>query len=84
MNKTYLMTCGHTNNAMTSKGKPICVICMCVKISKVVNNSNGLENRIAKCHYCKHKKQSNWNLPYFKYCPKNNFDDYYCGCLGWD
>ena len=47
-----------------------------------------LTNRLAKCgDVCLADKapiQSRLDLPYFRYQPDQDFDYYYCGCVGWD
>ena len=27
---------------------------------------------------------SSTNLPFFKHCPEKDYDEYFCGCFGWD
>lgn len=84
----FLMKCGHVDNAITLDGKPSCVICGCHEVLREANGTDGLENRQARC--CQHKfttekiVASRWDLPFFKYCPSKEYDEYYCGCWGWD
>ncbi len=85
----YLMGCGHVANGKDANGKPICVICAGIHsgadiIVKKCEGSDGLEGRTAKCGYCKNTTNSNWELPFFEYCPNEKYDEYYCGCYGWD
>lgn len=90
----YLMKCGHTNNASDASGQPVCVICAGLdigynQIDKACSGSVGLEGREAKCndHKPGHGSDvtlSRWELPFFKYCPYQKYDEYYCGCWGWD
>lgn len=75
-----LMKCGHSANA-TSNDKPICVICGCDELADFQPNLTG---RKAKCSYCKKEADSNVNLPFFEYKPDKEYDEYYCGCYGWD
>ena len=42
------------------------------------------EGREAKCGYCGKKTASKLELPFFKACPDKPYDEYYCGCWGWD
>ena len=76
-----LMKCGHTSMFMDAEGKPCCAICDCYEIEE---NQPSLEGRIAKCSYCKNERPSSYLLPFFKYRPDKDCDEYYCGCFGWD
>ena len=94
----YLMKCGHVANAkLHPSGKPVCVICGGITqdaetIVRECAGTDGLESRKAKCSYrspkrgytCQGVVQSNWELPFFKHQPNQPFDEYYCGCWGWD
>jgi hypothetical protein len=41
--------------------------------------------RKAKCCYsCGALSESNPKLPFFKAKPECDYDEYYCGCYGWD
>lgn len=77
----YLMKCGHTANANTADGKPYCVICGCEDVAIMKYD---LKDRTAKCIMCGKETQSNDSLPFFKFKPNHDYDDYYCGCGGWD
>ena len=80
------MTCGHVSNATDELNNPVCVICYGVEneiVCECINN-NGLIGRKAKCIYGDKITDSRWDLPFFKYCPEEEFDEYYCGCYGWD
>lgn len=74
-----MMKCGHTANAV-SGGKPICVICGCTEIAEQPN----LKGRKARCSYCDRECDSSTALPFFEHKPESEFDEYYCGCWGWD
>ena len=92
-----LMKCGHTANAVqkTENGDiPACVICNC---SDIAESKPDLTGRKAKCSYfgktftyggqkvtCHGEADSKYNLPFFEYKPQGKFDEYYCGCWGWD
>ena len=78
--ETILMECGHSANAIYNN-KPRCVICDCDTKAKTIPN---LEGRKARCNECGIIIDSSINLPFFKYKPECEFDDYYCGCEGWD
>lgn len=85
----YLMKCGHADNATLTTGQeaiPVCAIYGCTEIEKQIENyTEGLEGRYAKCTMGEHGiVPSRWNLPFFEYRPDNKYDNYYCGCRGWD
>ena len=89
MKKYYLMKCGHVANTYDPYGNPVCVICAGMTndadiIDKECHGNVGLEDRTAKCPECGLKTESRWDLAFFKYCPDNEFDEYYDGCYGWD
>ena len=83
-----LMRCGHVANAVTSDGRPCCAVCNDASARLVdrelVDDFDGLHGRRARCPYCGATVPSKWSLPFFKYEPTKAFDDYYCGCFGWD
>lgn len=76
-----LMKCGHKGYAQTSDGLPYCVMCMC---GEPAEEEPTLENREATCIYCRKKEKSKLSLPFFQHRPNKEFDQYYCGCKGWD
>lgn len=89
----YVMKCGHTANSnrlMPDGTKiPSCVICGCIDIAYECTGTSGLEGRKAIC--TQHKQggdcrpvPSSWDLPFFRYRPDKEYDEYYCGCWGWD
>jgi len=83
------MECGHVALGVDANGKPICPICAGIHkghdvISKILKDDEELEERNAKCGYCLRETPSSWDLPFFKYCPNEEQDEYYCGCYGWD
>lgn len=75
------MKCGHTANAETSDGKPYCIICDCGELAE---QKPKLTNRRAKCAFCGKTVDSEYDLPFFQACPDKEYDEYYCGCGGWD
>lgn len=84
MQKDILMKCGHIANAV-SNGKPICAICVGNPLARMVDfNRPNLENRMARCSTCGYVTKSKTSLPFFEYKPLEEFDEYYCGCRGWD
>ena len=64
-----LMKCGHT------------VICDCTELA---DENPSLQGRKAKCSFCGQIKDSDYDLPFFEYKPDKEYDEYYCGCGGWD
>ena len=83
------MKCGHVANAYDPYGNPVCAICAGLNDSADIVEMEcfknvGLEERAAKCTECGKTRDSNWGLPYFEYCPEEDFDKYYDGCFGWD
>lgn len=80
-----MMKCGHAANATDEQGNPICLICYGWKpgAAEVDENPPSLEGREAKCVYCGRVVTSSENLPFFKRCD-GKYDEYYCGCRGWD
>ena len=75
-----MLKCGHASNATDGEGRPSCAICFNQEVVPTPN----LEGRIARCSYCKKKTPSDLSLPFFGHFPEKEYDDYYCGCLGWD
>ena len=49
-----------------------------------MKGTEGLEGRKAKCPECGKVESSHWGLPFFQYRPEEEFDQYYCGCRGWE
>lgn len=86
----YLMACGHVAQAVDGKtGKPGCIFCFPNPKSTIVkrtieNMTDGLEGRKARCAWCNKKTDSRWDLAFFEYKPDKEYDEYYCGCGGWD
>lgn len=74
-----MMSCGHAANA-TCGDKPSCAICYCME----QKDTPDLTGRTAVCSYGCNPVPSNMNLPFFKYRPGQDRDEYYCGCFGWD
>lgn len=85
MNEPVLMKCGHTANAEYDNGKPCCLICSPKREAyEMVDDKPDLTGRKAKCTDCGEIVDSNWNLPFFEYCPDKEYDRFYSGCWGWD
>ena len=83
MSDKVMMACGHTSNGFQyTENGPItcCVICGCTTTSE----DPDLTGRSAKCSDCVKVTDSKMKLPFFRYCWTKPFDEYYCGCRGWD
>lgn len=78
------MKCGHVGNAKDPYGNPICAICGSTEVEKECSGSIGLKGRKARCVYGDNEVKSKWSLPMFKYCPEEEYDEFYCGCYGWN
>ncbi len=78
-----LMACGHLANAFVDEGKPACAICGETTVSTLLS---GLEmgDRVSRCVYCQKEVSSKPTLPFFKFSPKEKYDEHYCGCRGWN
>lgn len=93
-----LMKCGHTAQAVQrmpdGTTRPACVICMCTEIAE---SEPDLTGRKARCSYfgrtfkhagrtvtCHGEAGSKYSLPFFKHKADAPYDEYYCGCFGWD
>ena len=82
------MKCGHVANAKID-GKPCCAICYGIKdgateIDTLLIDESIHKGREAKCPYCKTIVNSSYKLPFFKYKKDEQYDEYYCGCYGFD
>jgi len=82
-----IMKCGHTASAISSvTKKPICSVCTAPGHDEIDHefDLSVLENREAKCPYCGTIRKSNLSLAFFEYRPQYKYDEFYCGCRGWD
>jgi hypothetical protein len=100
-----LMECGHTAQAVDSKGNPCCVICVLItpeldKKARTPATPPDLTGRFARCSYDrpgsggggkyrKHEdgdsiRPTTLSLAFLELKPDAQWDDYYCGCWGWD
>lgn len=59
---------------------PVCVIHDCTEQAEMPD----LTGRQAKCAYGHRIVDSSPNLAFFKHQPDQEYDEYYCGCHGWD
>lgn len=81
-----MMACGHAANARRGDGTLCCALCQTEK-STIIVDTPDLASRRARCSYhstCKAESPSATNLPFFRYRPEHAYDEYYCGCYGWD
>lgn len=86
-----MMACGHKANGvrMMPEGQddiPSCVICSCTEVAEEKPN---LEGRMARCQYYKtrchnERPSTDRGLAFFAHKPDSEYDEYYCGCYGWD
>ena len=94
-----LMKCGHSANATNSEGKPVCAICAGITPNAEIISDEvvDLTGRRAKCTYfgrtfkhkgrtvtCHGQADSRIDLAFFEHKPKQECDEFYCGCWGWD
>lgn len=86
MRKAYMMKCGHAANATNGKGNPCCVICSGINkgADEIDETPPNLDRRTAMCTYCRKESSSAIELPFFRYRPDRDKDEYYCGRKGWD
>ena len=67
----YLMKCGCVDNAIqrlpNGKEIPCCVIHDTTEILREVQDTDGLEGRMAKCPDCGRTVPSKWSLAFFQY-----------------
>ncbi|RJQ53392.1 MAG: hypothetical protein C4521_07615 [Actinobacteria bacterium] len=90
MMKPVLMECGCVATARNLRtGEPVCPVHYAIHpgATIVAKTQPDLEGRRARCAYyrsCKQEAPSSLGLAFFMYCPDKPFDEYYCGCLGWD
>jgi hypothetical protein len=83
--KAYLMKCGCGNSGayrITTRGPaPICGI---HQEMETMSPPKDLHDRKASCFYCNTQCESDIALPFFRYQPSAETDQWYCGCFGWD
>lgn len=83
-----MMKCGHVaNSTICRKGKCVEGCGMCGEDGLIEDTEfdvSQLEGRKARCTYCGCIVDSKLTLPFFHFNPNREFDEYYCGCRGWD
>ncbi len=88
MKEKVLMACGHVAQGVDCKGLPVCAVCIGINEGATVpmeeSEMPDLTGRKAKCGECTQKATSRFSLPFFQHRKDSKFDQYYCGCRGWD
>lgn len=81
----HLMACGHVATGRTGKGEPVCATCIGINDGATIEVTPlpPLTFRKAICT-CGNTVKSSYRLPFFRYCPDKKYDEYYCGCRGWN
>jgi hypothetical protein len=79
------MACGHSSNAVTENGKPICAICAGINPGASVQVERvSLKGRVARCPDCGSERESDYDLPFFEHRHDMAKDSFYNGCRGWN
>lgn len=77
-----IMSCNCAANALRSgTGKACCLVHGTEDLRQVQPDLTGRE---ARCGYCKRVEPSRVGLAFFRYKELFEFDEYYCGCRGFD
>lgn len=93
-----MMKCGHAANSVAQSGEPVCAICVGIRpgwdeidyVPESKPDGNPLDGREAICSYkygklgVHGKVKSSSDLAFFQHLPDQEYDQYYCGCYGWD
>lgn len=77
-------------------GHPTCIVHDCCDVV----DAPDLKGRKARCgnygratyknecddcvHVCQHERKSSVDLAFFSHKPNEEYDEFYCGCHGWD
>lgn len=81
--RTYLMKCNCSNvGTYANKDNVMVPYCGLHRCFEVVPDPD-LTNRVSFC-YCGKSTKSKIDIAFFKYRPEKEYDEYYCGCHGWD
>lgn len=85
-NSVPIMECGHSVVAHDGKGNASCIICIGIHpgAGVIAKEQPDLQGREATCGYCRKVTRSRSELPFFRHKPDSQYDEYYCGCKGWD
>lgn len=93
-----LMECGHVARARINQTKePFCPVCFCStkalqipdltnRIARCYNFGHEVVSKLGRMHFitCRGERPSSLDLPFFYYKPNDTYDQFYCGCDGWD
>lgn len=82
--KMPLMKCGCVAQGLNALNQPVCIVHIGLdpRATEVDEAPPSLEGRESQCPYCKNKKPSSFDLPFFTRGDK--IDSHYDGCRGWD
>ena len=82
-----MMKCGcaavgkHMNeHDSLASGHPTCITHSCCEVV----DAPDLAGRVAKCAECPKTTPSDMTLAFFAHKPTAGYDNFYCGCHGWD
>lgn len=83
---TTMMKCGHAANARDELGNPVCAVCYGITTDAVVVVEGAkVEGRMMRCSYGHGTPQpSDPRAAFFRSVPNEPYDEFYCGCWGWD
>jgi len=56
----------------------------CAYYGKPVRRNETYYPSLMKGNCCGSIVQTNWELPFLEYKPNDEYDEFYCGCHGWD
>jgi hypothetical protein len=79
MREIIWMKCNCVADA-TRNGKPCCAIHSTIEQMPAPD----LSKREAKCSYGHKIVPSKGELAFFRHHPDKEYDEYYCGCWGWE
>lgn len=79
-----LMECGCVASSLIKKANGWVKGCGVHGCTKEAEEQPDLTGRKAKCSYGGAVVNSSFSLAFFKYKPDEEYDEYYCGCYGWD
>lgn len=92
-----LMECGHSAQGVDDNGNPVCVVCVGIDpgARMVHTDPPDLSSRLMRCSYLRgqngqpcdartNPRPSDTRAAFFAHKPDQEFDEFYCGCWGWD
>jgi hypothetical protein len=81
----FIMACGHAPSGADKEGCPICAICVGITAKAELRQTVSIPiSRQAKCSHCGSYAPSVENLAFYQYKPNEEYDEFYCGCAGWN